>query len=61
MLPEKVTFRPAEAADYWQVTRTTVYNWVRRGRLEAVRVNGRLRIPREAILALSERSRSRRT
>jgi excisionase family DNA binding protein len=36
-------------SDHFQVTTRSVYQWIRDGKLEAVRVSGRLRVPDDAI------------
>jgi len=52
-LPEKDLFRPDEAAKYLGFTRKTVYEWIKKGKLKAVRVkHNRIRIRREAILEI---------
>ena len=38
-----------EVSDHFQVTTRSVYQWIRDGKLDAVRVSGRLRIPDEAV------------
>jgi excisionase family DNA binding protein len=48
-LPIKKTYHPQEVADYYRVSRKSVYRWIQIKALRAVSVNGRLRIPREAI------------
>lgn len=40
---------PAEAADRFGISRVTVYRMCQRGELDAVRVGGQWRIPREAL------------
>jgi len=49
-LPNKELFRPDEVAKFYSVARSTVYVWIETGKLEAVKVGGKLlRIPREAL------------
>ena len=51
MLPQKSNFRPDEAAYYFDVNRSTIYNWIDNGILKATKIGGTIRIPREAILS----------
>jgi excisionase family DNA binding protein len=48
-LPEKELLRPDEVAVYFSVSRKTIYSWVDTGKIDAIKVNGFIRIPREAI------------
>ncbi len=49
----KEVYRPDEVALLLEVTRQTVYNWIERGDLRAVKIGGRaLRIRRDDILKL---------
>lgn len=43
----------AFVAEMFSVTKETVRNWIERGELEALRVNGYWRIPRRALLAFA--------
>ena len=44
-LPEKKRFRPDEVADFFKVTRKTIYSWILKGKLRSVRKeNGEMRI-----------------
>lgn len=53
-LPEKAYYRPDEIAEYFSVTRRTVYFWIDTGKLTAVKVAGTtVRISREAVLTLT--------
>jgi excisionase family DNA binding protein len=47
-LPPKDHFAPHELADYWSVTRQTIYNWICAGKLEAKKIGGVLRVTRES-------------
>ena len=49
ILPDKLFLRPDEAAKFLSITRKTIYLWVEQGKLDAVKINGLIRIPREAI------------
>ncbi len=42
-------YTPAEVADLLQVTRRTVYDWIKSGKLEAVQVGRGWRISRETL------------
>ena len=48
-LPDKANLRSSEVARYYDVTRKTVYRWIREGKIEAIKVGGVLRIPRAAV------------
>lgn len=49
-LPNKALLRPDEVAEYYSVKEKTVRGWINTGKLEAVKVAGKLwRIPRSAI------------
>lgn len=49
-LPDKSNFRPDEVAYYFGVVRSTIYNWIDNGILDASKIKGTIRISREAIL-----------
>jgi len=50
-LPDKPTYRIAEIAEYYDVTRSTVYVWIRRGLIDSVLTKaGQKRITRESLL-----------
>ncbi len=50
ILPQKDLFRVNEVAQYFDVTVRTVYEWLKEGRLEAIRTPGRsIRIVRKSI------------
>jgi len=54
-LPDKALLRPDEVAKYYSVAKSTVYVWIETGKLEAVKVGGKLlRIPREALESLEK-------
>ena len=54
-LPNKALLRPDEVAKYYSVAKSTVYVWIETGKLEAVKVGGKLRrIPREALESLEK-------
>lgn len=46
---EKLLYTPNKAADILKVTRQTIYNMVNDGRLEAIKIGGRLRIKAKSI------------
>jgi len=48
-LPKKKLLRPDEVAAFFQVTKKTVYSWIKSGHLEAVKPGRAIRIPREAV------------
>jgi len=45
----KKLLRPDEVASYFSVSKRTVYYWIQTGQLEAQKVNGTIRIHRDAI------------
>ncbi|MFA5378632.1 MAG: helix-turn-helix domain-containing protein [Dehalococcoidia bacterium] len=53
-LPDKELLRPDEVAAYLGVDRKTVYLWVQLGKLEAVKYERLIRIPREAVIKKGE-------
>lgn len=56
-LPEKAYYRPDEIAEYYQVSRSTVYLWIETGKISAVKVMGTtIRIPREALSIMVEQT-----
>ncbi len=42
-------FTPAEVAARLKVTRQAVYKWIEQGKLEAVRIEKAVRIPRDSL------------
>ena len=57
-LPDKNLLRPDEVAEYLRVSKKTVHRWVKKGTLDAIKINNLVRIPRSAVVALLE-TRSR--
>jgi len=54
-IPDKPSFSPAEVATLLQVKRQTVYNWMKKGIIDFVRLgSGTKRIPREAVIEFQE-------
>lgn len=51
-LPEKRLFRPKEVAECLCVSRRTIYAWCENGKLDFIRINGVIRIPRVAIIEI---------
>lgn len=49
-LPDKALFRIDEVAAYFSVTERTIRLWLAHGKLEAEKIVGVVRIPRESIL-----------
>lgn len=49
-LPDKNFLTPSEVANYFGVTRKTIYEWVKREDLTAVKIRRTIRITRESIL-----------
>lgn len=54
-LPDKELLRPDEVADYLSVTRKTIYYWIDIGKLEAVKIERLIRIPREEVINFQKR------
>jgi len=50
-LPNKPLLRVDECATYFDVHRSTIYLWINHGILEAEKIRGTIRIPRDSILA----------
>ena len=54
-LPKKKYLRPDEVADYFNVSRSVVYNWVEHGLLDGNKLtNGTLRISIESMKRFEE-------
>jgi len=51
-LPNKALLRVDEVADFFGVTRQTVYNWINAGVLGANKIKGVIRIPRAEVQVL---------
>lgn len=49
-LPAKDLFRVDEVAAYFSVTERTVRLWIEHGHLEAEKIVGSIRIPRESVM-----------
>ena len=49
-LPDKELLRPDEVANYFSVTRKTVYLWIKKKHLEAYKIDKAIRITRKSIL-----------
>jgi excisionase family DNA binding protein len=54
-LPEKELLRPDEVAAYFSVTRRTVYNWIKEGKLESRKASSLVRIYRDSVLELLQK------
>jgi excisionase family DNA binding protein len=46
-LPAKALLRPDEVARFWSVSTKTIYRWIDMGILDAVKMGGTIRVPRE--------------
>jgi len=53
-LPDKPNLNVKEVAEFWGVDRSTVYRWIEKGVIVAVKKGGGLRIPRESALECKE-------
>jgi len=49
-LPDKELLRPDEVANYFSVTRKTIYLWIKKKHLEAYKIDKAIRITRKSIL-----------
>lgn len=55
LIPDKLFFKPLDAAILLDVSVKTVYSWIDTGKLDAVRIAGRtVRIPRRALQKIIE-------
>lgn len=50
LLPQKSLFRIEEVAAYFQVTERCIWLWIEHGHLQAEKIVGSTRIPRNSIL-----------
>lgn len=48
-LPAKELLRVDEVAAYFDVSRSTIYLWIDHGILEAEKIRGVIRVPRESV------------
>lgn len=46
-----VLYTPQEVAALWKVTRRTVYEWIKAGRIKAFRIGDTVRVPEAEMLA----------
>lgn len=49
-LPEKTLLRPDEVAEFFSVSPQTIYSWCDVGTLDAVKINGTMRIYRQSVV-----------
>ena len=56
-LPDKEWLRPDEVADYFSMSVKTIYNWIDKGKIKAVRVGESkiLRIKREFVKKMTQK------
>ena len=54
---DKLLHRIPEVADLTSLSRSTLYEFIRSGRLEAVKIGASVRIPHDAVVALVEELR----
>lgn len=55
-LPDKALLRVDEVADFFGVTKKTIYNWINSGVLSASKIRGVIRIPRAEVQTLIDES-----
>ena len=56
-MKERLLLRPTEAADQLGVSRSTIYEEIRSGRIESVRIGASRRVPWDALVAYIDRIR----
>lgn len=49
-LPDKPLLRVEEVANFFQVTRMTIYNWYETEKIKGTKINGILRIYRQSVI-----------
>ena len=49
-----VLYTPKEVAELWKVTRRTVYEWIKQGRIKACKIGDTVRIPEAELLAFMQ-------
>jgi excisionase family DNA binding protein len=59
-MTEGALHKVKEVSAHFKVTNRSVYQWIRDGKLDAVRVSGRLRVPDEAVLKMMKPARERK-
>lgn len=58
-LPQKANLLPREVQNFLQISRATLYRWLSRGIIPAVKLNGNgYRIPREMFLEWYQKQRT---
>lgn len=58
-LPEKKMLLVSEASDYFGVEERTLRTWIKKGLLEAEKLAGSVRIPRQAIIDFRMKGRGK--
>jgi excisionase family DNA binding protein len=50
-LPEKAHYRPDEVADYFDIPKSTLYQWIAEGKVDALKIAGQrvLRISKDEV------------
>lgn len=56
-MADKNYYKVAEVAKHFDIPQSTVYDWIRRGKLQALRLGCRYRVSREALDAFTAESR----
>lgn len=51
-LSDRLAYGPADAARVMSVSRATVFEWIRQGKVRSVKIGGRTLIAREELLRL---------
>ena len=55
-LPDKRLFRPDEVAEHFRISRSTVYDLIRRKKIEVIRIGRLIRIPGRSVAKYLERT-----
>jgi len=56
-MKERLLLRPTEAAEQLGISRSTIYEEIRSGRIESVRIGASRRVPWDALVAYIDRIR----
>lgn len=57
-LPEKAFFRVDEVAGYYSVSPRSVREWIRLGKMKAIKVSGAVRVARDEVLGAASDART---
>lgn len=54
---DRLLYRPKEVAELLSISRTRVYDLLKRGEIESIRVCNSIRVPRESLLSWIDQKR----